>query len=447
MGAAVLPGADPFYRPPEGFERAAAGAVLRSRRVELAFGGAVRQRFPAWQLLYRSCNLNGAPEAAVTTVVLPCNADPTSARPLLSYQCAIDAVAPRWSPSYALRRGAKAWGCAAQFELLLIASALARGWAVSIPDHDGLTGNWGAPRESGFRVLDAVRAALQFDPLGLDATAPVGLWGYSGGGLASSWAAEMAPGYAPELDLVGAVLGSPIGDPGSTFLRLNGTRYAGLPAMFVAGLRHVYPELDRLIRVHVDPKGLDILESLETLSTVAAIWQLSGYDFDDYLDVPLADFLALPEVTAVFEEIQLGRTTPTAPILAVQSVHDQVIAVDDVDGQMRRYLGAGAQVTYRRDRLSEHLLLHPLSAPLALNWLADRFAHLPLPQPDIRTVWSTALSASGVRGLLGLGRVATKVLLGKPVRTTRARQRTNRAADQSVRPPAVTTPPAPTPAP
>ncbi|MSX07442.1 MAG: lipase, partial [Actinobacteria bacterium] len=55
-----------------------------------------------------------------------------------------------------------------------------------------------------------------------------------------------------------------------------------------------------------------------------------------------------------------------------------------------------------RDRLSEHLSLHPLSAPLTLDWLADRFAGLPVAEPATRTVWSTAFSFAAVRGLMSL---------------------------------------------
>jgi triacylglycerol lipase len=42
--------------------------VLRSRGVELAFLGLIPQRFTATQLLYRSTDVHGDPEAAVTTV-------------------------------------------------------------------------------------------------------------------------------------------------------------------------------------------------------------------------------------------------------------------------------------------------------------------------------------------------------------------------------------------
>ena len=68
---------------------------------------------------------------------------------------------------------------------------------------------WGAPYEPGYHVLDGLRAALSSKRLGLSPEAPIGLWGYSGGGLATAWAAEMSGAYAPELNVVGAVSGRP----------------------------------------------------------------------------------------------------------------------------------------------------------------------------------------------------------------------------------------------
>src|ERR1700733_12172717 len=186
----LLPAQDPFYTPPDGFQHSTPGTVLRSRDVKLAFLGLIPQKVTATQLLYRSTDMNGQPAAAVTTVVVPAERDVNRPCPILSYQCAIDAVAGRCFPSYAMRRGAKAVGSLAQIEFLLVAAALAEGWAVSVPDHEGTDGTWGAPREPGYHILDGLRAALSFDRLGLSEEAPVGLWGYSGGGLAPGGGAE-----------------------------------------------------------------------------------------------------------------------------------------------------------------------------------------------------------------------------------------------------------------
>ncbi len=221
---ATRPEDDSFYAAPEGYEAALPGTILRVRPVEVAMFGRVRQRVDAWQLLYRTADLGGFPQASVTTVLRPRDAEPV----LLSYQCAIDGVASSCFPSYALRRGSRAFGAVPQFEFLLVLHALRRGWTISIPDHEGPDGHWGSPQEPGFCTLDAVRAALSFEPLDLHSSTPVALWGYSGGGLATSWAAEMAPEYAPEIEVVGAALGSPVGDPGSAFTRLNATFHSAL---------------------------------------------------------------------------------------------------------------------------------------------------------------------------------------------------------------------------
>jgi triacylglycerol lipase len=410
-----LPAKDPFYVPPRGFEHSRPGTVLRSRDVELAFLGFVPQKLTATQLLYRSTDLNGSPQATVTTVVVPANRAAGSAGPLLSYQCAIDAVAGSCFPSYALRRGAKAVGALAQFEFLLVSAALAEGWAVSIPDHEGPQGIWGAPFEPGYHILDGLRAALNHDPLDLSAEAPIGLWGYSGGGLATAWATEVYTDYAPELNLVGAVLGSPVGDLGHTFRRLNGSFFSGLPALVVAALSHVYPDLDRVINEHVTVEGRAMLTEIQQLTTAHAVIKLIRKDMGNLVDEPLENILQTPEVQHVFDSIKLGTAAPTVPVLIVQAVHDRIVSVDDIDQLTDTYSKGGTDVTYHRDMLGEHMLLHPLSAPMTLRWLRDRFAGRPLSKNQARTKWPTMLNPSTYRGMLRLAVISAKVMTGRRV--------------------------------
>lgn len=362
----TLPAQDPFYLPPPGFEHAEPGTVFRTRDVELAFLGLIPQQFTAVQLLYRTTDMHGEPAAAVTTVMTPAERGEGPC-PIVSYQCAIDAVSGRCFPSYALRRGAHALGSLAQLEFLLVAAALAEGWAVSVPDHEGIEGMWGAPHEPGYHVLDGLRAAVACDRLDLDAEAPVGLWGYSGGGLATAWAAEAAGRYAPELNIVGAVLGSPVGDLGHAFRRLNGSVYSGLPAMVVAALSHIYPELDRVISEHATEAGKAMLAEVEEMTTVAALLRMAGRDMGTLVDRPLEEILDLPEVQRVFADIKLGVEAPDVPVLLVQAVHDRVIDVNDIDELAHTYARGGSRVTYHRDLFSEHMLLHPMSAPMTLR--------------------------------------------------------------------------------
>jgi alpha-beta hydrolase superfamily lysophospholipase len=410
-----LPRDDPFYQPPLGFQHAEPGTVLRSRDVELAFLGRIPQTVRAVQLLYRTMNRTGEPEAAATTVIVPAELAPERPCPLLSYQCAIDALSSRCFPSYALRRNAKALGSIGQWELLLILAAVAEGWAVSVPDHEGLEGRWGAPYEPGYRVLDGLRAALRFESLGISPSAPVGLWGYSGGGLASAWAAEVCGEYAPELDIVGAVLGSPVGDLGNTFRRLNGGVLSGLPALVVAALAHVYPYVDDVIKTHANAEGRTVIDSLEDMTTVEAVVRMAGKNMGDYLDKPLDEILAAPEMIAVFDDIKLGTTVPTPPVLLVQAVHDYLIDVNDIDALAEAYTAGGAKVTYHRDAFNEHMLLHPLSAPMALRWLTDRFDRRPLREHRIRTTWPTMFHPMTYIGMARLARIVGRVVTGRRI--------------------------------
>lgn len=411
----LLPADDPFYDPPVGFQHSRPGTVLRSRDVELAFLGVIPQRITATQLLYRTTDMHGNPDAAATTVIVPAERAPKAVTPVISYQCAIDAVTSRCFPSYALRRRAVAPGAVAQFEFLLVAAALAEGWAVSVPDHEGREGMWGAPYEPGYHVLDGLRAALNTERLGLAPSAPVGLWGYSGGGLASAWAAELAGSYAPELNVVGAVLGSPVGDLGHTFRRLNGTYMSGLPALVVAALADIYPELNKIIEEHATEEGKRLLERLHHMTTAEAVIRMVKRDMDDMVDVPLQQILDSPELKRIFDDIKLGAVVPTPPVLIVQAVHDQLISVADIDELADTYSAAGANVTYHRDLFSEHLLLHPMSAPMTLRWLTDRFNGKPLDEHLVRTKWPTLLNPMTYMGMARLAKIAAKVVTGRTV--------------------------------
>ncbi|KUI29482.1 lipase [Mycobacterium sp. IS-1742] len=412
-GRPQLPDVDPFYRPPAGWEDTEPGTVLRWREVQLAFLGVVPQRFTATQLLYRTADMADNPLATVTTVLTP--SARTEPCPIVSYQCAIDAMAGRCFPSYALRRRARAVGALAQVELLLIAAVLAEGWAVSIPDHGGPHGVFGAPFEPGHCVLDGLRAALNFEPLQLSSTAPIGLWGYSGGGLATAWAAEMYDRYAPELNIVAAVLGSPVGDLGNTYHRLNGKFFSGLPVMVVAALMHTYPEFRRVIGEHLTDEGRATLEQLARMTTAHAVMRLAKKDMATMLSRSLDEVLELPEVQHVFDNIRLGTAAPTMPVLIIQAVHDRIIAVSDIDQLAQTYALGGTDVTYHRDRFCEHILLHPLSAPMSLRWLRDRFEGLPVEERRARTTWPTLLNPSTYRGMARLAVVSGKVIAGRGV--------------------------------
>lgn len=206
--AAVPPGQDPFYsyRGTIPLADIAPGAVLKTRALSYHVAGlAVPVRVV--QLLYRSTGAIGQPTVNVTSVLKPRVL--LGAPEVVSYQSFYDSLNPADEPSYAISGGLTLGGIIANSESALIVPALLAGQVVVVPDIEGVEAGFGAGPAYGMNTLDALRAALSSPATGLANVAKIGLIGYSGGAIATQWAAELAPSYAPDVNqrLVGAAMG------------------------------------------------------------------------------------------------------------------------------------------------------------------------------------------------------------------------------------------------
>ncbi|QBJ95583.1 hypothetical protein ERC79_06065 [Rhodococcus sp. ABRD24] len=415
--APVQPSVDDFYRAPDGFGTTAPGTILRERPIQLASYSALPFNAQAWQLLYRTTDLAGDPMVAVTTVILPAGTPPPGGRPLLSYQMATDSLDPGCAPSVAMQPGSGLEAFASQGEMTFVGQALQRGWAVSVPDHAGPVPRVGTPREPGYVALDGIRAAEQFAPLGLSgAQTPVGLWGYSGGGLASAWAAQVQPSYAPELNIRGFAVGSPSPDPVPVVDHLSGMPWAGLQTMVLASTGRVFPDAGREIDARLTPEGRAALAAQSDQCVASTVVNNLFRDNTGYWTVPLTELLQVPAVAAAIEQTKLGGTAPTAPVYLYSGVNDEIVPIATVDRLADTYCAGGTPLTYRRDEISLHATLIVTGAADALNWLGDRIGGEPsAPGCDTQTLTST-LQAPGaaetyVSTTLGTG----DILMGRPI--------------------------------
>ncbi|MCM6777352.1 lipase family protein [Nocardia sp. CDC159] len=378
------PRSDPFYDPPADFADTTPGTVLRSRPVQLGISVAAT----AWQLLYRTTDLDGRPDATVTTVLLPAGA--REDRPLAAFQAYENSSAPDCVTSYQLELPDLPIN-AATMQRPDIAELLQRGWAVSIADFEGRRGHFAVADEPGYLILDGIRAAEHFGPLGLNAHTRVGLYGNSGGGLATGWAAEVQPRYAPELNLAGASIGTPVPAPSDSIRKSNGTVSAGLGGDLFASLATAYPEFGDAVRAHMSPEGLAALDTVRAQCVIANNFRFMFTDWQRYLDLPLDQFLALPPVSDVLRRVSLGGHAPTAPIFLYQDVHDEIISVGSTDALAEKYCAAGTSVDYVRDLTADHTSIGDAGRPAAIGWLAQRLdAGAPAPSGcatrDVRSV-------------------------------------------------------------
>jgi hypothetical protein len=230
------PANDPFYQPPAGFENTPPGTVLRSRKVTVT-GLGIPIPVNAWQTLARSTDAKGGPVAVASTLMIPSTPYLLGKRPLLSYQTAIDSLGDQCNPSFTLRAGTEK-------EIPLLASGLLNNWAVVVTDYQGPRNAYGAGPMEGHGVLDGIRAAERLPGTGLAGTGtPVGLWGYSGGGLATSSAAELLRSYAPELAVKGIASGGTPADLQAAGRQMDGGPFSGLFLAASVGLSREYPEV------------------------------------------------------------------------------------------------------------------------------------------------------------------------------------------------------------
>ncbi|MEV6062322.1 lipase family protein [Nocardia asteroides] len=404
---------DPFYRTDVDLGNVAPGTILRVRPVSASAMQAVPMQAQAWQLLYRTTRADGSPYAAVTTVLTADASRPPAA--ILSFDSMIDAIAPECMPSRVLQDGAPWFGfdgpggpvtlSTTASELPMIAAALQQGWAVSVPDLGGVDNHFLSPREPGFVALDGLRAIKNFDGIaGVAADTPTALWGYSGGGIATAWAAEVQPWYAPELAVAGMAIGAPVADFAAAIRNGNRSPVAGLVAVGLVGLVQDSPEFADQVDRSVGDPGRQMLITAAASCTPQNLLSFAFHDFDDYLvGISVEELVESPLAKKLLADRRLGTTVPRAPLYIYNAVGDELSTIASADELVAGYCAAGTPVTYRRDvipsAISAHTIGWGLGAPGAFAWLTDRVER-PSPPTGCEVTTTTTVADPGAASTL-----------------------------------------------
>jgi hypothetical protein len=373
-----VPDQDPFYAVPTGIAGLPNGKLLNSRPISASFYG-IPMLASAWQVQYKTLDSQDRPTADVATILVP-NTPWTGGgqRPLVSYQTAEDGVGSKCSPSYALRAGLSAISSNSELETGLIELALLRGWAVTAPDYEGRYSEFLGAGGEAHGVLDGIRAALAFGPAGFTTRTPVGLWGYSGGALASDLAAMAQPTYAPELKFAGIVLGGVVTDLRATMDGFSGSALGGALVIGFVGVNRSYPQFHLLQYLNVNGHQAVAAAQTDCINDAAGRFPFAKEsDFGRYPGV-----FNQPAVVSIFHRISplWIPGTPSAPIYDYHSVLDEFAPIAGDRRLMARYCAAGVPVEHVEDLLSEHITLTATGALGALTYLGDRFAGRPVPQ-------------------------------------------------------------------
>ena len=387
------PGNDPFYRYAGStpLAQVAPGTVVATRTKPYRLGG-IGTPIKAVQLLYRTTNQQGQPTVNATSVLLPPVGFSTPR--LLSYQSAYDSLSPDDQPSYSIAGGKTFGGSVVVAEAAVFVPWLLQGYTVAVPDTEGQTANFAAGPEYGRNTLDGVRAAFASPATKLGSRAKVGLLGYSGGAIATEWAAELAPTYAPDVNarLVGAAMGGVLVAPSHNLHYVDGTPiWAGVIPMAVIGAARSFG-ID--LKPYLSAYGLKVYKQLEKATIAQVLGFYGGLTWKKMAKPQYATPESVPAYVKVVNQLIMGTGgTPTVPLFIGQGAKgelegtpgnrpgigqgDGVMIAGDVRTLARQYCAAGTKVEYREYAGDSHVTALPKWLARANPWLRARWGGAP----------------------------------------------------------------------
>ncbi|MFX0580358.1 lipase family protein [Nocardia nepalensis] len=359
------PDPDPFYSAPADLGALQPGDVVRTRKIDTGLYVGTE----GWQVAFRSTNSQGNPVMGMTTVLLPVG---VKNPPLVSYQALINSLGTQCSPSRSLFNGELQDAVGAMLPI-------GRGWAISLPDYLGPTAAYGAARLSGMMTLDSVKAVQKVADLGL-ANSPVAIAGYSGGGMATAWAAALQPSYAPDLKLTAAVAGGIPADMEEMALALGFDPHPGFGLAFAAamGLEREYP--NRLpISDQLNQNGLWFREFTHDACRRFLLFHGAFRSAEQM--AASKSLMDSPEARAVLRENSLRYFpgVPTVPTFIWQGRFDTLTFFNPVAEVADRYCKAGAPVDFHPYEIAEHMTTAVAGFPDAWNYVEARFHGDPIP--------------------------------------------------------------------
>jgi hypothetical protein len=391
--AGAASASDPFYTysgTPAQLASLAPGTPIKTRTIPYHVLS-LETPLKAVQIQYRAIDAQGRPTTNVTSVVQPSCLLCLNRDKVISYQSFYDSLNPDDQPSVAIAGGLSLGGAIPQIEPVLFAKFLLQGYSIVISDTQGQTADFAAGPEYGTNTLDSIRAAIKSPAVNLSSSAKVAMMGYSGGAIATEWAAELAPTYAPDLNknLIGAAYGGVLVDPDHNLPYVGGSSiWAGVAPMALIGVARSYG-ID--LQPYLNDNGKALVTKLNKASITNVLGQYSGLKWTDYVKPAYANPHSIPAYVAAANKVIMGTGgTPKIPMLVGQGTGgelegtqpnatygkgDGVMVAGDVRGLLRSYCSKGVKVQY-----NEYGGSHITSAlewlPQALDWVSDRFGLL-----------------------------------------------------------------------
>jgi pimeloyl-ACP methyl ester carboxylesterase len=228
-----------------------------------------------------------------------------------------------------------------------------------------------------------MRAVVNYgDTLGFTTDDPmiVGT-GYSGGAIATGWAASLHSTYASELNVQGWVQGGTPSNLTGTLLTLDGTVFAGFGPAAVVGLARpsayeteLTPLLDEIL-TDAGEAALDFAAENCAVGDLAAFLGQSLLS-TEYQTLGPALLQADAIVDVLGENVMGAKAdeTPIAPVLVYHATQDEIIPYSNASTMVDSWCNNGADVTFTTYAAGGHATTEIIALVEAVTFVEDLFA-------------------------------------------------------------------------
>lgn len=322
----------------------------------------------AWKVLYHSRGVDGRDVVVSGIVITPTATAPRGGWPVVTWAHGTEGLADACAASKALDIAYRIPG---------IQAFIKAGYAVVATDYQGLGTPGRQPYLVGVSeargVLDIARAA--HDMSAVHASTKVLVYGHSQGGQAALFAGQIAPTYAPDLQLLGVAAVAPVSDLTALIPEATATPVAlGYAVMAVVGFHAAYPSIS--------------LASVLTPQAVAGIGYLDQHCAADVID-HYAEFtpgqiiaqspLTVPTLAALLRQNTAGTVATPGPLFIAQGDRDELVPKPVTDQYVQRACGVGDHLLYRVYPGQDHIGARDASVKDVQAWMAARVAGQPAP--------------------------------------------------------------------
>ena len=384
--------AGPSPRPTPGHSIYDPPAPLPSgRHGDLIWAEGVKTSVPharAWRVLYLSTDLDGSPLAVSGMVVAPTGKGPVGGRPVVTWAHGTTGIARTCGPSTVpdpAKDGSMYFSAGSVDPINTgvpnLSKMIEAGWVVAATDYAGL----GAPGIHRYlvgpaaarNVLDAAVAAGQVAGAGAGRRAVV--FGWSQGGQAAVWAAQMSDYVTGRAEVLGAVALAPVNTAAQLRIEKE-MAAAGRSVGTVVGVETVmalwasaktFPELK--IGDVLTPFGIEFIGTTGLRQCSNHLGQTLDYLVASRGPAMRKDPQELEAWGRRTEEMALGRVAARVPVAIFQGDDDTTVYPDATAAYVKEACARGSSVSYAHFPGTDHLAIPDRSAPAVMAWVAERF--------------------------------------------------------------------------